>query len=118
MYSLLLVFPILMFWKLWRVEMELGDPKKEEDEIQSAEEGDQGFKVQLNFRQRQLRYIGLISESFNESQVSLKIQIGYYLAFCYIIGLPGLENTECMAREFLSGQNRDTTNFFLSLNSL
>ena len=90
---------VTMFVNSGRIYWNLEDPEKEKEEKISEETPpEEGEKIRKDFVDRKERNARIIAEAFTESQANLKVQVGFYLALCYIIGLPAHEKTECLAK--------------------
>jgi len=50
------------------------------------------------------RYTAKVIEAFVESQATLRAQVGFYLAFSFIISQKGWKNTEIIAEKIIGGQ--------------
>ena len=50
------------------------------------------------------RYGGKINEAFIESQATLRVQVGYYLAFSFVASLPQWNNVDCIAKAVIGSE--------------
>ena len=79
----IVLFPINTFTRMFSIKWAMEDPNEEEkDYFESFEEVDE--RTRKRYAERQARNSGIIAESFLESQATMKVQLGYYLALCYI----------------------------------
>ena len=64
----------------------------------------------------QSRFQCIMDEAFIESQATMKVQVGFYLAFCYVNGLPGEETAlqeEYYKETVIYSQFKETQTFSL-----
>ena len=50
------------------------------------------------------RYGGKINEAFIESQATLRVQVGYYLAFSFVASLPQWDKVDCIAKAIIGSE--------------